>query len=197
MDDNDELIRIRHGATRINNINTDTGNQRYWVPSSSAHWSEERTEKFKELFASGLSHSDIAINLGGGITRNACIGKANRLGLHRYRPPPKPKRKRIRGPSKVELSAGAIRSNWANPKKSNRAIAREIGVAESTIRRARQVLPVTLLMLQPNHCRFPVGEAIGADQLFCSDARVKGCPYCETHACEAYDGRRPRLREAA
>lgn len=43
-------------------------------------WTEERVEKLKELWAQGLSASQIAKELGG-VTRNAVIGKVHRLGL--------------------------------------------------------------------------------------------------------------------
>jgi len=43
-------------------------------------WTDERVEKLKELWAEGLSASQIAKALGG-VTRNAVIGKVHRLGL--------------------------------------------------------------------------------------------------------------------
>ncbi len=43
-------------------------------------WTEERVEKLKELWAEGLSASEIARVLGG-VTRNAVIGKVHRLRL--------------------------------------------------------------------------------------------------------------------
>ena len=44
-------------------------------------WTEERTETLKRLWAAGRSARQIADELGDGVTRNAVIGKANRLGL--------------------------------------------------------------------------------------------------------------------
>ncbi|WP_169566138.1 GcrA family cell cycle regulator [Sneathiella limimaris] len=43
-------------------------------------WTEERIEKLKSLWGSGKTAAEIAEELGG-VTRNAVIGKANRLGL--------------------------------------------------------------------------------------------------------------------
>ncbi|MEM1382334.1 MAG: GcrA family cell cycle regulator [Pseudomonadota bacterium] len=43
-------------------------------------WTDERVEKLKELWAEGMSASQIAKALGG-VTRNAVIGKVHRLGL--------------------------------------------------------------------------------------------------------------------
>lgn len=51
--------------------------------SSVAHpdWPEERTERLRVLWDEGLSCSKIARILGEGLTRNAVIGKAGRIGL--------------------------------------------------------------------------------------------------------------------
>lgn len=43
-------------------------------------WTEERIEQLKQLWGEGLSASQIAEQLGG-VSRNAAIGKAHRLGL--------------------------------------------------------------------------------------------------------------------
>ena len=42
-------------------------------------WTDERVAMLRELWAKGLSASQIAVQLGG-VTRNAVIGKAHRLG---------------------------------------------------------------------------------------------------------------------
>ncbi|WP_114392007.1 GcrA family cell cycle regulator [Oleisolibacter albus] len=43
-------------------------------------WTDERVEKLRQLWGQGMSASEIA-DLLGGVTRNAVIGKAHRLGL--------------------------------------------------------------------------------------------------------------------
>lgn len=52
-------------------------------------WTDERIELLKTYWRQGLSASQIADNLGG-ITRNAVIGKAHRLGLKARPSPVKP-----------------------------------------------------------------------------------------------------------
>lgn len=44
-------------------------------------WTDERVAELKKLWGDGFSCSQIAAELGCGITRNAVIGKAHRLGL--------------------------------------------------------------------------------------------------------------------
>lgn len=50
-------------------------------------WTDERIKLLQRLWEKGLSASQIASELGDGITRNAVIGKAHRLGL-KSRPSP-------------------------------------------------------------------------------------------------------------
>ena len=60
-------------------------------------WTEERIEKLRKLWGSGKTAAEIAEELGD-VTRNAVIGKANRLGLSAKSTPaaaPKPKKKVI------------------------------------------------------------------------------------------------------
>src|SRR5580698_9951701 len=65
-------------------------------------WSSERIEQLRSLWRDGLSASQIATALGG-ITRNAVIGKAHRLGLtgrpspikNRAPGAPRPRRPRV------------------------------------------------------------------------------------------------------
>ncbi|HZA93111.1 MAG TPA: GcrA family cell cycle regulator [Gemmatimonadales bacterium] len=47
----------------------------------SAEWDEPRTELLKRHWLAGETARTIAEALGGGVTRNAVIGKAHRLGL--------------------------------------------------------------------------------------------------------------------
>lgn len=52
-------------------------------------WSDERIERLKELWLKGMTASQIADELGG-VSRNAVIGKAHRLGLQSRPSPVKP-----------------------------------------------------------------------------------------------------------
>ncbi len=52
-------------------------------------WTDERIERLKELWSRGMTASHIADELGG-VSRNAVIGKAHRLGLQSRPSPVKP-----------------------------------------------------------------------------------------------------------
>ena len=52
-------------------------------------WTEERIERLKKMWHDGATASQIADELGG-VSRNAVIGKAHRLGLEQRPSPVKP-----------------------------------------------------------------------------------------------------------
>lgn len=47
------------------------------------YWTEERTQTLIELWRDGFSAAEIAVKMGGGLSRNAIIGRDCRLGLSR------------------------------------------------------------------------------------------------------------------
>lgn len=51
------------------------------APSLAPGWTDERVSQLRRHVGSGMSASQIAAQLGGGLTRNAVIGKVMRLGL--------------------------------------------------------------------------------------------------------------------
>ena len=57
-----------------------------------AGWTEDRVGALKKLWLEGQSASQIAKQLGGGVTRNAVIGKVHRLGLSGRAAPSQPAR---------------------------------------------------------------------------------------------------------
>ena len=69
-----------------------------------APWNEERTELLRRLWLAGEAARTIAEKLGDGVTRNAVIGKAHRLGLTG---------------KQGSKSAAFKRSRVPSPKKSN------------------------------------------------------------------------------
>jgi len=64
-------------------------------------WTEERIERLKKMWADGATASQIADELGG-VSRNAVIGKAHRLGLEQRPSPVKPgEEKEVKKPAPV------------------------------------------------------------------------------------------------
>lgn len=133
----------------------------------SAGWTEDRVSRLKELWGSGKTAAQIAEELGD-VTRNAVIGKANRLGLS------KPGRPRA-----------------AKPKPTiNRTLARPIAPRQPV----KEELPPEPLAPPPppgalpqhRRCQFPIGHPGEDDFHFCDHETSTGKPYCEYHCRIAY-----------
>ena len=75
-------------------------------------WTPARIGVLQELWGSGLSAKEIAARLGGGITRNAVIGKAHRLGLS-SRPSPI---KRVDGKPAGQSTGSVMKTRLSSPK---------------------------------------------------------------------------------
>src|SRR5262245_11181196 len=68
-------------------------------------WTEERIERLKKMWHEGATASQIADELGG-VSRNAVIGKAHRLGLEQRPSPVKPgEEKELKKPAAAPASA--------------------------------------------------------------------------------------------
>ncbi|HUF86830.1 MAG TPA: GcrA family cell cycle regulator, partial [Thermohalobaculum sp.] len=77
-------------------------------------WTDERVEKLKELWAEGVSASQIAKTLGG-VTRNAVIGKVHRLGLSNRASAGQPPAEDAKPAEKPAAAARAARPAAAPP----------------------------------------------------------------------------------
>lgn len=173
-------------------------------------WTDERVELLKKLWTQGLSASQIAGELGGGVTRNAVIGKVHRLGLSgRAKAPPvqaaRP-RKATRTPShplthgagsSSVSSAQQVRGNLALAPKAVATPAPMIQVAPQAIQEV--VIPmaerVTIMELRDSMCRWPHGDPTTPEFRFCGAKSPPGTPYCGYHAQIAYQPSLERRRE--
>lgn len=154
-------------------------------------WTDWRIKTMTEMWAEGYSDSQIAAAIGGGLSRNAVIGKRTRLGL--------PLRGHIRPHKLLVRKIGSLR---VRPKVERRG-----GVRPALLKPWEQAtgemadLPpeqspcaVGLMALTEHTCRWPVGEETGADQMFCGAEPTTGYSYCPRHCRMSY---RPAGRSEA
>ncbi len=142
-------------------------------------WTEERVEVLKKLWLDGFSASQIAKQLGDGLTRNAVIGKVHRLGLSGRAAPSQPQRPAFKAtrpprPSPVAQPAVARRPEpvVAAPQPPAVYACEETGAA-------------TVLTLGSHMCKWPIGDPSSDSFSFCGRASNEG-PYCVQHARVAY-----------
>jgi GcrA cell cycle regulator len=139
-------------------------------------WTTERIALLKNLMDAGLSCGQIAREIG--VSRNAVIGKANRLGLSRFE---KPGQTGTRKNRNIAAKHRTLRTLWAKP---------QVAPAEAV----DSVSRCSLMELREWHCRWPCGDPNSKDFGFCGNPPVDGLPYCSAHARIAY---RPGTRAVA
>lgn len=158
-------------------------------------WTEQQIQTLKKMWGNGFSASDIAKHLGGGLTRNAVIGKAHRLKLSSRPAVAKPEE----GLTAVVANA-MVNINRVSTKK--RAMLRPLPPVQTPIRSVPQ--PVVRESLRPidsaakrvdgvavtkageRQCRWPIGDPRSPDFRFCGCPAHEGLPYCIDHARVAY-----------
>lgn len=165
----------------------------------STTWTPARIGILQELWGSGLSAKEIAARLGGGITRNAVIGKAHRLGLS-SRPSPIKRvaekapgagvqmKTRLTAPKAMGLRRDVMVGSGAYKGASLRndeSGARANGASYSPrVFKSAQ----TAAQAQAQQCRWPLGDPLKPGFHFCDRTAIPGLSYCYDHACVAYQG---------
>lgn len=141
-------------------------------------WTDLAVGKLKGFVAQGLTGSQIAGELG--TTRNAILGKCSRLGLSLGDPKREP-RKEVPITKTRSLDNGGglatkiLARHGDTPPKSGDGIT-DIPLTQYDVPR------VKLLDLEPDHCRFPIGDPGESGFGFCGLERESELtPYCEHH----------------
>lgn len=166
---------------------------------------EARVVLLRKLWEDGVSCADIASRIGAGVTKNAVIGKANRLGL-----PERSTGSRGSRSAKGRARLGNYsRSPIAAAHRAMILDQRALGERRPQTKRGVGLLgvdrpspiaaePFVELVIPPGErktlqrldekrdCKWPIGDPQRADFHFCAKARVPGLPYCEYHARAAF-----------
>lgn len=148
----------------------------------SAFWKDEDVEKLKELWERGLSGSLIGNELGK--TRNAVIGKANRLGLTSRALPcghggtPKGVRS---GPLSIKID----KPNIAMVVRRNPKVTPPKFFTERDLLSRKP--PISIMELTSTTCHAPVGRGPDGLVTYCGDMTFSGKPFCEGHCAIFYN----------
>jgi GcrA cell cycle regulator len=150
------------------------------VIAHNATWTAERVEQLKSCFDAGLTCSQIAGEIG--VSRNAVIGKMNRLGLSR------PRGVRASAPA-AKRAADRNRGGNVTRLFSQHRILMQLPPEpqeQSAVVSIHDGRGCSLLDLSPGNCRWPISEPGARDFCFCGNQQVEGLPYCVGHARMAY-----------
>lgn len=174
-------------------------------------WTEQRIETLRKLWGQGQTASQIAAILGG-ITRNAVIGKAHRLGLTGRPSPIKREAGSSSAPARRKASAArterparpAVMASSAQP--ASPSLHQGVLNAPTQASPAHQARPATpssepaassrppvASNPQPSRahggsksCSWPVGDPKQPGFHFCGEPAEPGRPYCPNHCHLAY-----------
>ncbi|MEX0807249.1 MAG: GcrA family cell cycle regulator [Dongiaceae bacterium] len=148
-------------------------------------WTDERISLLKQLWGQGLTASQIAERLGG-VSRNAVIGKAHRLGLSSRPSPirggvstgPRPARRR----SSARLVTPAATAPAVPTAAAPAAPRIEAPASKPAPRRSAAGGG-------SRACMWPVGDPKDQNFHFCEAPAEAGRPYCGAHCAQAYQKR--------
>lgn len=181
-------------------------------------WDSVMLKKLKSLMGKGLSTSEIGKRLG--MSKNAVVGKLNRLGWNskaggvatadKSAAPSKKSGKAATGAKKsaktvsggksaakkTETAKTAVKkaavSNAASSKKSSGGGKN----LNKTLAMHQRIIQHSLEManLKPNQCRWPIGDPDSEKFHFCGAPVFVGKPYCYEHCKQAYQFTPPKKK---
>lgn len=158
-------------------------------------WTKARVARLVAMTAQGFSSTQVARKLGGGITRNAVLGKLYRLrkqGLPpkagEPKPEPKPEPKAAK-PKAAKLPRKQHKQSFgfgaaATPNPATPPTPVPLTDYDGIDPRTPGLLRI--MDLKAHHCRWPLNNALGGEYYFCGDKRQGMKPYCEKHNAKAY-----------
>lgn len=155
-------------------------------------WTDERVDLLKKLWGEGRTAAEIA-NALGGVTRNAVIGKANRLSLSRRTSPIKKTAKK-KQPANTNLAAVAqdqtslAQSAQSGQHNTTPSHALSAVKPDAIHERDKKRKRIPLAELKPNQCRWPIGDPRDKNFGFCGCKMEPGQTYCAEHHAAAYQG---------
>ena len=150
-------------------------------------WTEERVELLKKLWGEGLSASQIAARFNNAVTREAVLGKVHRTNM--------PPRGDKQGENRImRKSRKRPITPWRHlqvfgfiDKNAPKAVAKD-GYVPPADEPAPLHQRKTVVTLEDDSCRWPIGDAVydKANFHFCGAEKVPGLPYCRPHCDRAF-----------
>lgn len=144
-------------------------------------WTDEQVEELKRLWDDGLSTGEIGKILG--MSKNAVVGKAHRLGL-------------VSRPSPIRRGEGEkpepeVKTKPAEKKKAPPAAEKKKPAKAAKPAAKKDAHLLTVNDLTHDSCRWPIGDPKDADFHFCGKKAVADRPYCAEHCELAYVSTKP------
>lgn len=162
-------------------------------------WDSSTLKKLKALVAKGLSTSEIGKKIG--VSKNAVVGKLNRLGWNSKaggitsdEPVKKAKDKEILKKKSIKIKEVKTKVKKIEisetPKIKPIKRTKEISASQKIIKTALE-----MASLKKDQCRWPIGDTDSDDFHFCGKKVFPGKPYCYEHCKCAYKLNAPKKQQ--
>ena len=136
-------------------------------------WNDEKVNKLKELWGKGNTASQIA-EIIGGISRNAVIGKANRLNLS--------SKLKVKNTSSYQGFQDNDEVNNSKQRKSRKSRFQSLIIEKNF----EPENPKQLEELDEESCKWPINHPDEDSFYFCGRSSLKEFAYCKLHLLYAY-----------
>ncbi len=181
-------------------------------------WDNATLKKLKALTGKGLSTSEIGKRLG--MSKNAIVGKLNRLGwnakaggatVEKVAEVKKPTTKATADKKATPKKTSDVKK-VATKKPESKAVAKKASTKVATpkdttkkdesktsakdLAMHQRIIQHSLEManLKPNQCRWPIGDPDSEHFHFCGETVFVGKPYCYEHCKQAYQFTPPKKK---
>lgn len=155
-------------------------------------WTDDKVKQLVQLWDSGQSITQIGKALG--MTRNAVVGKAHRIGLAKRASPIMRSDKPAQPRQPAQHHHGGHHGGGHAPAPQPRRVveAREEPAVPAIS--GGQLSPAMLAALTPTsgpRCKWPIGDPKSAEFDFCEQVALPSKPYCAAHCAMAYTNWNP------
>ena len=165
-------------------------------------WDSSTLKKLKTLVSRGLSTAEIGKKIG--VSKNAVVGKLNRLGWNSKaggvtsdEPVKKAKDKEI-SKKKLTQKKASVKEK-SKLKKTESPVLPKIKPIKRTkeVSASQRIIKTALEMasLKNDQCRWPIGDTDSDDFHFCGKKVFPGKPYCYEHCKCAYKLNAPKKQQ--
>lgn len=180
-------------------------------------WDSGMLKKLKSLVGKGLSTAEMGKKLG--MSKNAVVGKLNRLGWNSKAADVEPKNDTktstkikkvtekvvVKKTKPVVAAKKSVKEKTVSTKKETvvKATVKEKPVVKTASKKTKKDLALHELLIQhalqmanlkQNQCRWPIGDPDSDNFHFCGETVFSGKPYCYEHCRQAYQLTPPKKK---
>jgi len=176
-------------------------------------WDSGMLKKLKALVGKGLSTAEMGKKLG--MSKNAVVGKLNRLGWNvksgdaEPEKPVKTKTKKTateaadKKTKPVKETKKSVKETVKEKKSKVKADAKKTKTVKTASKKTKKDLALHELLIQhalqmanlkQNQCRWPIGDPDSDNFHFCGETVFAGKPYCYEHCRQAYQLTPPKKK---